>query len=696
MKENFEIIAIHILRDCPEYIRKVLEEDKWYFFSKKYKEVEGKLVINKSYSIPENFYSSKINIQAVVGKNGSGKSSVIEVMLRLINNLASDLISTAKTDTKLYFVNDIKAELFYEVNGHINSIKCIGNKVYLDQGNGYDISVDEYIDVNKAAIQYNLSEQTSINLAIPLLQKFFFTIVNNYSFHAYNAFDFQEEFEDREHVWLNGLFHKNDGYLTPLVLNPFRDSGKINMAREKNLTNSRLASLFYRFKKERIDFIPDYEFQFLTFNLNPDHVKNKYKYYPIRKGVLLKKEKEKVVKIKNKKTDNFNTTLNYYYETIVDDKRLEQAYKYLVYKTYSISEKYPNYSSYIKISLNQYGDYCRVSSKPKIKELVDKIRRDSSHTTLKIRQTLKYIDYVLNHNTDLYQKTLDEDYIDYIPHDSSLYKGLTVSDRLVASFPPPFYEAAIYLKTPKEQSITFEKMSSGERQFLFYMSTLLYHLKNLDSVVNDDESVHYKYVNIILEEVELYFHPEYQRQFISRLIKYLEASNFKNLAYFNIIIATHSPFILSDIPQDNIMFLDNGNQVNDSVCMATFGANIYEMLKHSFFLKDGSMGAFAVDKINDTINYLNMKLLESELSNIESSNSNYELKVEQLKELKQKIKEFDIDKHRALIELVDEPIIKTKLVEMYEEVASEGEQIEILEKRIADMQNKLISMKNRK
>lgn len=162
-------------------------------------------------------------------------------------------------------------------------------------------------------------------------------------------------------------------------------------------------------------------------------------------------------------------------------------------------------------------------------------------------------------------------------------------------------------------------MSSGERQFLFYMSTLLYHLKNLDSVTEGDESVHYKFVNIIMEEVELYFHPEYQRQFISKLIKYIEACHFTNLDYFNIIIATHSPFILSDIPQDNIMFLDKEKQVNDTVGLSTFGANIHDMLRHSFFLKEGSMGAFAVDRINDTIDYLNMLIIEKELREIKGT-----------------------------------------------------------------------------
>lgn len=91
--------------------------------------------------------------------------------------------------------------------------------------------------------------------------------------------------------------------------------------------------------------------------------------------------------------------------------------------------------------------------------------------------------------------------------------------------PPSFFDIRIELSKSDGAVIYFDKMSSGERQFLFYMSTILYHVRNLDSVVDDVESVHYNYVNIVLEEVELYFHPEYQRQFIDKLINYLKKVN---------------------------------------------------------------------------------------------------------------------------------------------------------------------------
>jgi len=641
MNNKFNPIALHVLPGCSTYIRKVLIEDEWYLFNGKYKEVNGKLLINDSYSVPENFYSSKINIQAIVGKNGSGKSSVIEIMLRLINNLAYLLTSEAHTDTELYFVNELNAEFFYEIDEQINSLKCDKNKVYLNQGNGY-ISVGTYLDVEDDLFHNAIGQNISFKEAFPLLQKFFFTIVNNYSFHAYNTADFQEEFEDREHVWLNGVFHKNDGYLTPLVLNPYRDLGKIDMEGEKNLTNIRLASLFYLFEKEGITLIPEYEFRFLTFKIDTSYVRNKY---IVSKGKKPSTDIEKIqVDINNLREDIFNCTLKCYFDTIINDDRLEDAYKYLVYKTFSISKKYPNYHSYFKAGPASFNLNCSNSVKEEIKKLVNKIKNDTSHTTIKIRQTLKYIDFIKSNIGTLvtedreyqYFQTIEQEYIDYTPKDTSIFNKLTDIDTLIANFPPPFYKITITLKTSKDEDVTFDKMSSGERQFLFYISTLIYHLKNLDSVINGDESVHYKYVNIVLEEVELYFHPEYQRQFISKLIHYIETCHFDNLECFNFIIATHSPFILSDIPHDNIMFLDKGKQVK--VNLTTFGANIHDLLRNGFFMNDGVIGEYAKERVKEFLEWI-----EEEVNPTNTQ----------------------LDYYKKLIDVIGEPIIKSRLLDLY-------------------------------
>lgn len=133
------------------------------------------------------------------------------------------------------------------------------------------------------------------------------------------------------------------------------------------------------------------------------------------------------------------------------------------------------------------------------------------------------------------------------------------------------------------------------------MSTLVYHLINLNSVSPD--AVRYRDVNIVLDEIEVCFHPEYQRMFISRLLQLLDTQLGFNACFnLHIWITTHSPFILSDIPQPFVTYMDEGRwikpgEVKERGILNPFAANVNDILHQSFFLDKGFMGEFAKTKI---------------------------------------------------------------------------------------------------
>ena len=85
---------------------------------------------------------------------------------------------------------------------------------------------------------------------------------------------------------------------------------------------------------------------------------------------------------------------------------------------------------------------------------------------------------------------------------------------------------------------------------------------NVDSEWNDYyrkdrdhlEVIKYHYMNVIFDEVELYFHPEMQRQYTSIMLKTLRSVQFSNIRGINIMMVTHSPFVLSDIPDSNVLW----------------------------------------------------------------------------------------------------------------------------------------------
>ena len=75
---------------------------------------------------------------------------------------------------------------------------------------------------------------------------------------------------------------------------------------------------------------------------------------------------------------------------------------------------------------------------------------------------------------------------------------------------------------------------------------------------------------------------------------------------------THSPFILSDITRNDILCIENGIQVD--LKFQTFGANIHDLLRHPFFMKNGTIGDYAQKIINEIIVLLSVQLSQVSLT----------------------------------------------------------------------------------
>lgn len=127
---------------------------------------------------------------------------------------------------------------------------------------------------------------------------------------------------------------------------------------------------------------------------------------------------------------------------------------------------------------------------------------------------------------------------------------------------------------------------------IFTISTFVYHSLNILSVEGNDR-LSYRNLCYILDEVEICFHPEYQREFVCRMCDTLERLGINRKARIHIIVATHSPFVLSDIPNGNVLKLEDGEPRGID---ETFGANIHDLLNNGFFL-EYSIGELAKRKI---------------------------------------------------------------------------------------------------
>lgn len=659
---SFQIIAIKPIKGCHKKYLKLLNEDSIYYLYREFTVDENNDRISFEKKIPEQLYDVeclnneklKICISAISGKNGSGKSTIIELLFLAINNFSFRL-NKKNRKADLIYVDDVRVEFYFKtfsIQRNKGVEKFYKVKVFDDE-----VTIHRYRKVKGGFELY----QPAISDDIYKLQDFFYTVTINHSHYAYNTDDLGD--------WLNGLFHKNDAYQTPLVLNPMRTKGDFKISTENHLVKSRLISNLVK---------PTTKFNFkkLTDNLEAielDITLNDTK----REKIIYElptddpKINEKIkLKDLNLNEDLIYKKINKYYKFSYDSNnknKLRIALDYLKYKLVNICVTYSDYERYFSKNNKKFNE-----------ELFDEyfnelFVNDESHITFKLKQTLNYIRFS-NNNIPIKKQRVPlkkiSDFISKIKENKNYSKI-----NAIELIPPPFFNTDIILNSEKNEKIEFKTLSSGEKQKIYSISSILYHLSNLDSVKNTRTKTAYTNVNIILEEIELYFHPEMQRNFINDILNSISGIELNKIKAINFCFVSHSPFILSDIPKENIMFLENINNKAMQILKdrTTFGANIHDLLKDGFFMNKGSIGEFAKKRITETIQWMNFMLEEKE----KPLNEDFELLV--------KDKEY----HKNIIEIIDEPIIKSKLLEMYSEIFGNEERKKNIEYEIERLNKEL-------
>ena len=597
---SFKLLAIRPLKGCSARFLKNLEEDRIYKFYNDYSFFEnqdGKVTeIKCEDSVPENLYEKSgldIQISALVGKNGSGKSSLLELLYASCYVIA---ISQKILYDEMVDVEGLKVAIFYN----------IGN-------NYYEIEI-----TNSEVKCYNINDETKTTKENDEVLKdfFFYTIAVNYSLYGLN--------EKVLGNWISALFHKNDGYQTPLVINPYRREGNINVNSELHLAQTRLITNILLTDNKEI--LSGKEIDSVCFELDSKKYKDK-------------KEKENII------VESSKATFDEIYEKLYEENHIlekdkekenphfEDLMNYILCKIKKISEVYKEYRDIAPFEGN------KVSQK-----FLEKLADDKSHITLKLRQVLNIIRFNLLEDKDSKWEEKENGVLHFKLKIDDLIKRIkevnTSNPKKDELIPIGCYRFIINVKndTKSNDSVSnINVMSSGEQHLVHTMQSVLYHILNVNSVHNSKESKNkYEYINIIFDEIELYFHPEYQRRFVFELLERLDSlkkgNHIPKIKGINILFCTHSPFILSDIPKQNVLFLGEKKDFK------TFGANITTLLANSFFMEN-LIGEFAKNKINEVIRWIIQ------------------------------------DKEDILktIKLIDEPILRNKLIEMYYEKFSDKE-----------------------
>jgi len=571
----------------------------------------------------ENFFAENINVTAIVGKNGSGKSSVFKCLKKYINNIYSSeeqlddgisVMAIPKTEEKvlIVFYSKTRKTFYFQA-----SFKFIHEEHMQEKPNLEDTSFPMF--------DYSFSQNRVDNHDVfPWKYKNAF---NGISFNQENIRNISCIIQNYQFLKKNNQLEKFDKFFIP----------------QKVVVNIDLQYLNQRYTSGRARFQ----------NLQSDFVKLENK---LMENMAIEEFLYELDKIDNKNHEKEKVFFKTPYFKILDFakhennyvKKTEEEGVYTIFEFEIDTLEYIQGEAYIEQGIEWDKGYLEYQDK--LEELEAYVQENSYLKSLG-RQFLEEIE-----NSDFTLNILDKN-----------NKSLT-------------------------------SLSFGEQQLVNILNNIL-TLGIRDNIIeanidSTDAGSHIEKVMdnywdlkldnfiVFLDEIDIGFHPDWQKRIIQYITDFLQLLPNKN---FHLVFSTHSPFLLSDIPKENIVFLDTYKEDDTEVeqknqkvgnCKVlkhdevlakkqTFGANIHTLLSDSFFMDNGLMGEFAKKKINEII---------SNLKNDSYDPSEHE---------KQEI--------YKIIDSIGEPFLKEKLLSMYNEKYPKSN-----EDKIAELEIEIKRLKNDK
>ncbi|MGG4409243.1 AAA family ATPase [Niallia taxi] len=596
--------------------------NKGFNFSNKYNidfperdNMERKITIKELPNRP-NLFGEKIgNITSIIGKNASGKTTIL------------DLLGVKRLDRQgLGKYNDLKYFIIYWISGskfviegsNFNLIK--GSFKNSEQQNWnflsepYSIIVElENDELHYKSVLYSeSSEKHSIN---------YFNFRYRYSGNAYQHFQSMTIENEHSHLFNRiNLSQKNTGYqaIYKMII-------ELNK-KDLSINKDNFMFAFHNNLNLKIKF---------NMYLNDEIKLNIDKGFEAERDIF----KPNVIKSPrfNSKIDFINKFLYKYCHS------LASQFFILPDKSTELS-KLKDVLKSLHVSNNDYYDYYL-----KIIEIILDFQVENDQYFTYKGRILDIIKIFCKHIYQLETEWFTKENITiplYSVHNQYLEDFLKFFDEF--NFTDDELQSLV-----KAFSIEFYPFSAGEEALLSLFSALYFGL-----------SLNYNHEKgkaiILLDEPDNFMHPEWSRLLLQELCSFLNRIDNGYLSY-QLIITTHSPFIISDLPKDAIIALDKNTFTGDCVQVPiadSFAANIHTLLAQDFFMKS-TIGEFAKNKINDVIT----KLKEpNHLSEADKEEINY------------------------IISIIGEPLIKQKLKIMAENSIQKEETINMLKARLLELE----------
>jgi predicted ATPase len=639
-------------------------KQKEFHFSNKYKIIYNNkknhitITKNKINLTPIN----SLNSFAIVGKNGSGKSTFMEAIMLTLSAMPER--DKKKCNLTSFCIFEYKDELYHSYSAQVE---------------------------NNFSLPYNLNTQ-DIN------KTDFFILHSNNSLETFSN-EFCNCLSSSEYC---GFIY--DLEITPNQKNflsfPDKSNNNIDINNINLLTKKMMTEVLYLKGTNKLDDLLNN----ISSNNNGIHFKpDLFKLsFSFRDTYLKQFKNKKVRETLRKMFKNNNTNINHLNKEIL----LKLTIMYIIFRIYEsfngldliehVNEDYIKNQDFIYIlkmtikfmeyidninkdieklsfsNLDEDTKYANQQTKINLENEIDNIIRNFENETINhfnhitqamynirdslIGKSIKSLFYDIYKAVWYYEYIRDKkDNFDYFYR-----KTHTNYDTLELLASLPYYiDVELWTKKTDGHLIKFDSLSYGEKVVVKLIYNLLYYIEKI-------KNKNFKHLTLIFDELENGLSPEWQAKFYNFIYKLLDEVQKEN--YFESITfipITHSPFILTDFFQENILYIDSCQQIQKTE--ETFGSNIHTLLSDSFFMESGLIGDFAKELINEVINNLN---------NTKESLS------------KQKIKN--------IIERIGEPFLKTKLFELYENKYREENELELLEKEKKIIEDKINKLKSKK
>jgi len=592
--------------------------------------------------------SNVTQLNAIVGQNGAGKSSILDVIRgAFIENQYSlprvkrlILVESKKNGLPIVLENEFD-KIEFELIDEIIELKTVSNlsmqSIYYsphfnysfnpnhDNYDQYDLSFDRMVE--KDLSQLNEKDPNSSGWPYPPNQELFFkNSLRQIEFLSSDLVSSKEIFKE--------LFHLPEHQDPILYFRGYKKEESIRNIPYKlrdflKIINNKITSELDEWSKVKIDSKEKIDLQSSKYHL---------KKYLIKQVISL-------ISTQAESKGGYLSKGHFDFEK--QKKRIESfdAYKSLLFlfENFSIKfskkeEKVFDIESLKKLLETLYEEIDAVEDENSISQDYLKVSQDKAIQILELQR-------------------------DFIGH----------LNRYHYLFYPEDQEVVIKESERLEGFINYmpfnKRLSTGEHALLNLFSRLYNFLEqNLKEIKSVGLKDHYL---LLLDEADLSFHPIWKKKYVKSLLSTLPHffDDLENKPSIQIIFTSHDPLTLSDLPNSNVIYLERRSYDEKSQILEneherrpkkTFGANIVELLSDSFFIDESLTGEFATDCIKNTIEWLKDKE--------EKTNSEY---------------------YNKLIGLIDEPIVKRKLAEMYDDKMGTETEIQLLKKEVQELEKKI-------